>query len=243
MIKGIYRSASGMLPNMDKQDAIAHNIANAGTTGFKKNILFVKELARAEGKLRPKKSDWEKTVGTYIKVDQTSGAFDKTDNPLDLAIDGDGFFTLQAADGSTVLTRSGAFVVDNEGFLAFPGGFRLVGEGGPIQVGSGSLAVSQSGEVQVNGTSVGRIAPKTVADLDRLQRIGGSMFAVPQGEPLLSSLSATISQGYLETSNVDIVNEMVDMIVAYREYEANARALQTQDTTLDHLMNKVAGKG
>ncbi|MEW5796544.1 MAG: flagellar hook-basal body protein [Candidatus Zixiibacteriota bacterium] len=243
MIKGIYRSANGMLPRMERQDAIAHNIANAGTTGFKKNVMFVKELARAEGKVRPRKSDWEKSVASYIRVDHTPGVFDKTDNPLDLAIDGDGFFTLQTPEGATVLTRSGSFVVDNEGFLAFPGGFRLVGEGGPLQVGNGTLSVSQNGDVQSDGVSVGRIVPKTLADLDRLQRIGGSLFAVPEGEQLLPSLWATVRQGYLETSNVDIVGEMVDMIVAYREYEANARALQTQDTTLDHLMNKVAGKG
>ncbi len=94
MIKGIYKSASGMLPHIDKQDAIANNIANVGTTGFKKNVVFIKELARAEDKLKPKKSDWENTVSDYVRVDQTSGTFDKTSNPLDLAIEGDGFFAL-----------------------------------------------------------------------------------------------------------------------------------------------------
>jgi len=242
MIKGLYRSASGMLPRIDKQEAIAHNIANAGTTGFKKNVVFAKELARAENRVRPKKSDWEATVASYITVDYAPGVFDKTDNPLDLAIEGDGFFALQAQDGSTVLTRSGSFVVDSEGFLAFPGGLRLIGDGGPVQVGTGVLSVSQTGEVEVSGVSAGRIVPQAVADLNRLVRLGGSLFAVPEGEQLLPPISATVRQGYLETSNVDVVNEMVDMIVAYRTYEANARALQTQDSTLDQLMNKVAGR-
>ena len=242
MIKGLYRSASGMLPHIDKQEAIAHNIANAGATGFKKDRVFAKELTEAESRVRPKKTDWEKTVASYIKVDHAPGVFDKTANPLDLAIEGDGFFTLQTSEGTTVLTRSGSFVVDNEGFLAFPGGYRLMGDGGTIQVGTGQLAVSQTGEVQVDGQSAGRITPKTVADVDRLVRLGGSLFGVPEGEPLLPPLSFTVQQGYLETSNVDVVQEMVDMIVAYRTYEANARALQTQDSSLDHLMNKVAGK-
>jgi len=242
MIKGLYRSASGMLPHIDKQEAIAHNIANAGATGFKKDRVFARELSEAESRARPKKTDWEKTVASYIKVDHAPGVFDKTANPLDLAIEGDGFFTLQTTEGATVLTRSGSFVVDNEGFLAFPGGYRLIGDGGTIQVGTGQLSVSQTGEVQVDGLAAGRITPKTVADVDRLVRLGGSLFGVPEGEPLLPPLSFTVQQGYLETSNVDVVQEMVDMIVAYRTYEANARALQTQDNSLDHLMNKVAGR-
>jgi flagellar basal-body rod protein FlgF len=242
MIKGLYRSASGMLPHIDKQEAIAHNVANAGAIGFKKNRVFARELTEAEARTKPKKTDWEKTVESYIKVDHAPGVFDKTANPLDLAIEGDGFFTLQTSEGNTVLTRSGSFVVDNAGFLAFPGGYRLIGDGGAIQVGTGQLSVSQTGEVQVDGQTAGRITPKTVADVDHLVRLGGSLFGVPEGEPLLPPLNFTVQQGYLETSNVDVVQEMVDMIVAYRTYEANARALQTQDSSLDHLMNKVAGK-
>ncbi len=134
-------------------------------------------------------------------------------------------------------------MIDNEGFLAFDGGFRVMGEGGPIQVGSGSMAVAQNGEVQVDGTSAGRIVARTVPDATKLQRLGGSLFAVPPGQTLTASPYATIQQGYLETSNVDVVTEMVDMIVAYRTYEANARALQTQDSTLDNLMKNVATKG
>jgi len=242
MIKGMYRSASGMLPRIEKQEAIANNVANAGATGFKKNIVFARELARAETKMAPRKSDWEQTVANYITIDFSPGVFDKTDNPLDLAIEGDGFFMLQAEDGTTVLTRSGSFVVDSSGFLAFPGGFRVLGDGGPIQIGNGSPTVARTGEVEVDGVPIGRIVPQAPADLESLQRLGGSLFAVPEGVELLPPLAATVRQGYLETSNVDVVNEMVDMIVAYRTYEANARALQIQDSSLDHLLSKVAGK-
>ena len=242
MIKGMYRSASGMLPRIEKQEAIANNIANANTTGFRKNVVFARELANAETRLAPKKVDWQQTVANYITVDYAPGVFDKTGNPLDLAIEGDGFFRLLADDGSTVLTRSGSFVVDAGGYLAMPGGFRLQGDGGPIQVGEGEPAVAQTGEVEVNGVPAGRITPQSPVDLDSLQRLGGSLFGVPENVELLPSLSATVSQGYLETSNVDVVNEMVDMIVAYRTYEANARALQTQDNSLEHLLGKVAGR-
>ena len=242
MIKGMYRSASGMLPRIEKQEAIANNIANANTTGFRKNVVFARELAGAESRLTPKKVDWQQTVANYIAVDHAPGVFDKTDNPLDLAIEGDGFFALQAEDGSTVLTRSGSFVVDSEGYLAMSGGFRVQGDGGPIQVGDGSPSIALTGEVEVGGVPVGRVALQSPADLSTLERLGGSLFGVPQDVELLPPLSATVRQGYLETSNVDVVGEMVEMIVAYRTYEANARALQTQDSSLDHLFSKVAGR-
>lgn len=241
MIKGMYRSASGMLPRIEKQEAIANNIANANTTGFRKNVVFARELSSAESRLMPKKDDWQQTVANYITVDYAPGVFDKTDSPLDLAIEGDGFFTLMADDGSTVLTRSGSFVVDADGYLAMSGGLRVHGDGGPIQVGDGIPSVAQTGEVEVNGVPVGRISPQSPADLESMQRLGGSLFGVSEDVELLPALSATVRQGYLETSNVDVVGEMVDMIVAYRTYEANARALQTQDSSLDHLLGKVAG--
>ncbi len=241
MIKGMYRSVSGMLPSMKKQEAIANNLANASTSGYKKDVLFSRELSQAELKTKPQTNDWQTSLDSRVRVDHSLGTFDKTGSPLDLAIDGDGFFALQAPDGSNALTRSGSFVVDSEGFLAYPGGYRLLGEGGALQVGSGELKVAASGEVEVDGLAIGTIVPRSVADVGTLQRLGGSLFGVPQGQEVISSINATIQQGYKETSNVDVVAEMVDMIVSYREYEANAKALQTQEATLDHLFRRVAG--
>ena len=241
MIKGLYRSASGMLPQIKKQEAVANNIANAGTAGFKKDVMFSRELSRAERQVTSKHNDWQTTLDSRIRIDHSLGAFDKTDNPLDLAIEGDGFFTLEAADGTTALTRSGAFVVDSSGFLSMSGGFRLIGDGGPIQVGGGKLSVGQNGEVEVNGQSAGRVALKSVADVESLERLGGSLFGVPEGEELIDPIQATIRQGYRETSNVDVIQQMVDMMVAFRTYESNARALQTQDASLNHLFQRVGG--
>ncbi len=243
MIKGMYRSASGMLPRVKEQEVIANNLANAGTTGFKKDVTFSRELSRAEQRTESRKTDWQQSLDARVHVDYSPGVFDKTGNPLDLAIEGDGFFPLQTPEGTTALTRSGSFVVDDEGFLSFPGGFRLLGDGGPIQVGNGDISVAKNGEIEVNGQSVGRVVPRTIADLDHLERLGGSLFGVPETEELIAPIQATISQGYLETSNVDVVNAMVDMIVAYRTYEANAKALQQQDSSLSNLFSRVAGEG
>lgn len=240
MIKGMYSSASGMIPRVQKQEMIANNVANAGTVGFKKDTMFFSELSKAKRKLMAKQSDWQQPLVDRTFVDYTPGAFDHTDNPLDLAIDGDGFFRLQGPDGSTLLTRSGTFLVNGDGFLSYPGGYQVMGESGPIQVGNGTVTVNQSGQIEVGGSIVARIIPVTVANVDKLQKVGSSLFAVPAGVQTTSTTDSTIRQGYLETSNVDVVREMVDMIIAYRTYEANAKALQTQDASLDTLFRKVA---
>lgn len=242
MIKGIFTSASGMIPHVRRQEVVANNMANASTSGFKKDRIFTQELNRAESKQQSIRSDWQVgNIGTKVHIDFQPGAFDKTGNPLDLAIEAEGFFVLQSPDGQQVLTRSGAFEVDANGFLSHPGGFQLMGEGGPIQVGSGQLNVDFDGQVQVNGTLVDQIIPKTVEDLETLERLGGSLFAIPEGVELIPGLAPRIIQGYVERANVDIVREMVDMIISQRAYESNARALQFQDDSLGQLLGRVAG--
>lgn len=245
MLKGIRTSASGMIPRARKQEMIANNIANVATPGYKKDRLFTKELSRAHVKQIQKttKSDWEKPMVDGLYTDFRPGSFNNTGNPLDLAIDGDGFFQLQDEDGNVFLTRSGNFSIDNEGFVTFPGGYRLIGEGGPVQVGQGQLTVGADGEVDIDGIAVDSIRAVDVADQSVLDKLGSSLYGVPQGEELLPALRAEIQQGYLEAANVDIVHEMVDMIITFREYEANAKSLQTQDESLDHLFRRVAGNG
>jgi flagellar basal-body rod protein FlgF len=241
MIKGMYTSASGMIPRVQKQELVANNLANVNTAGFKKDRLFTKELSQAEKKVMTKRADWEQPMVDQLYVDYQSGIFDKTDNPLDVAIEGDGFFQLQAPDGSTALTRAGTFSVSQDGYLSFPGGYLVRGEGGAIQVGNGKVTIAGDGGVQVDGNQVDRIIPVSVNDVTTLQRLGGTLFRAPEGEELKPSVAATLRQGYLETANVDVVHEMVDMIISYRTYEANAKALQSQDTSLDNLFQRVGG--
>jgi len=241
MIKGLYTSASGMAPQLKKQETTANNIANAGTSGFKKDVLFTKELSKAEKKTTVNKSDWQNPMVDKIYVDYAPGAFDKTGNPLNMAIDGDGFFVLQLEDGSMALTRSGSFMVNNEGFISMTGGALLMSESGPLEVGNGQVTVAGTGRVEVDGSTIGKIVPMTVDDLEQLEKVGSSVFAVPDGVELIPVEKSSIQQGFLESSNVDIVREMIDMIISYRSYEANAKSAQIQDQTLDSLFNRVAG--
>lgn len=239
MVKGLYTSASGMLPQVKKQEITANNVANAGTTGFKKERLFTKELSKAEIKQVKTKSDWERPMATSTFVDFNPGVFDRTGNQLDLAIDGDGFFKLKLEDGTIALTRAGSFEVNASGVISFPGGSTLQGESGDIQVGNGRVSVAATGEVSVNDFSVGRIVPVTVDDLTKLTKVGSSFFIAPQNVQLIPATNSVIQQGYLEAANVDIVSEMVEMMISYRTYEANANAVRSQDESLSQLFNRV----
>ncbi len=243
MIKGLYKSASGMIPRIAKQELIANNIANVGTAGFKKDRLFTKELSRAELRTTKKQADWQEPLADKLHVDFSQSSFDRTESPLDLAIEGDGFFRIQDDTGQTYLTRTGTFSVDSQGFIAYPGGHRLMGDGGPIQVGAGAVTIGATGEVSVDGDLVGRVVPVVPNRPEALVRVGASLFRVPNSVSTSASPNASIQQGYLEQANVDVITEMVDMMASYRTYEANAKALQTQDGTLEQLFQRVAPRG
>lgn len=243
MIKGIYTSASGMIPRARKQELIANNISNVETVGFKKDDTFTREMSRAERKAMPKKSDWEKPLGEETYVDYSEGIFNRTGNPLDLALEGDGFFTLQAEDGTTFLTRAGTFEVNGDGQITYPGGLFLTAGGSRIDTNGGTVNVNENGEIDIDGSTVARLTPVTVDDLSQLQKVGRSLFAVPEGTQLTPVEQTSIRQGYLEASNVDVVQQMVDMIITFRAFEANAKAIQQQDSSLDNLFRRVAGDG
>ncbi|MFQ5498446.1 MAG: flagellar hook-basal body protein [Candidatus Zixiibacteriota bacterium] len=242
MIKGIYTSASGMIPRIKKQEISANNLANVSTPGFKRDTIFTRELTRAQQKQIPRKSDWQQPMVDEVFTDYDAGVFQKTGNPLDLAIEGDGFFPLRTSDGGTALTRSGSFTINPEGLLAF-GDMPVLGEGGEIEIGSGQVSIAETGEVEVDGSIVGRIVPQTIADLSDLEKIGGSLFAVPEDAEMIAVDKSSILQGFVESSNVNVVREMIDMIVAFRTYEANSKAIQSQDESLQHLFGRVGPRG
>ena len=243
MIKGLFRSASGMLPAIKKQETVANNIANANTAGFKKDGVFTRELSRAQRQSIPTQSEWQQPMVDHLWTDYTGGSFDRTDNPLDLAIDGDGFFQVELGDGRTALTRSGTFSINRDGLLAHADGPVLLADGGAVEPGNGTITISATGEIDVDGNVVGRITPVTVDNLQELEKVGSSLFIVPEGVETVPVPQSVIRQGYLEESNVDIVKQMIDMIVAYRTYESNARAVSSQDSSLEHLFRRVGDSG
>jgi len=239
MIKGLYRSASGMIPYVKTQEITANNLANASAPGFKQDKLFIKELSRAQAKAYPRKSDWETPMIDQVYTEYEQGMLDKTDNPLDLAIEGGGFFTLALEDGTTVLSRNGSFTIDQSGYLVNPEGHRVLGDGGPINVGEGSVSVGETGQIEVDNSPVGNIRIANIDDKTTLKKIGDSEFQVPEGIDLISAVNFTIKQGYLESSNVNVIKEMVNMVASYRNFESDAQALKAQDDSLEKLINNV----
>jgi len=239
MIKGLYRSASAMLPRIKQQETIANNLANVSTPGFKKDQVFTRELTRAQASRAPRQNDWETPMIDQVYTRYTQGNLDKTGNPLDLAIEGDGFFVMENESGAAIYSRTGNFQVDAAGFLTTSEGYRLMGDGGPINVEGGNVAVSETGQVEVNNDVIGNIQVVTVDDKTQLAKVGQTGFVLPDGVAATPAVNVTIKQGYIEISNVNVVKEMVEMIISYRNYEADAKALKAQDESLDNLFNQV----
>lgn len=239
MIKGLYRSASAMLPHIKQQEVIANNLANASSPGFKRDMVFTRELSRVQARNAPRKSDWQTPMIDQVYTTYEQGSLDKTGNPLDLALEGDGFFILETEEGTNVLSRAGSFMVSPNGYLVNPNGDRLLGEGGSINVGGGAISISESGQVEVDNAAVADIRIVSVEDKTVLRKIGNTEFLIPAGIEPIAAVEYTIRQGYLESSNVDTIREMVRMIASFRSYEADAQSVKVQDDSLEKLINNV----
>ncbi|MBI4530426.1 MAG: flagellar basal-body rod protein FlgF [Candidatus Latescibacteria bacterium] len=247
MIKGIYLSASGMLPSEIKQNAMANNVANLNTPGFKRDSVFYRELARSTASLRKSGyPEWhrERVEETYIDFGQ--GQVQQTNRPLDVAIYGEGFFSISTPQGIRY-TRNGSFSTNSQGILVDSGGNPVLGESGPITIPqeAQTIAISDDGEIFVDGVSIDRLKlvdfPKPYPLLK--DQTGGVFMARPGAEEQPVGVDTTINQGTLESSNSLGIHEMVDMLDVYRNYESNQRAIQTQNDTLGRAINDVGVVG
>lgn len=281
MIRGLYTGASGMAMNQVKMDSIANNLANVDKTAYKKDTTIFKTFPEmlmhrfsedGVGKTPMGSFDTAPVVGAlgfggevneiYTRFEQ--GAVKKTENLSDIMIqdrpgsERPNFFMVQTNQGER-MSRSGAFILNVDGYLVTPQGYPLLGEKGPIQVNNGNYLIKENGEVYINqklgnepmdGTSwdknrfeepvlLDRIKIRTVENPRHLDKIGDSFYSdTPEsGEPYApeDQDAPMIMQGYLESSNVQVVTEMVEMIEVNRAYEANAKALQTHDGMIGKL--------
>lgn len=251
MLKELYTAAMGMMPQQTRLEVISNNLANASTSGFKRDSVFERNLIDARANLYNVKGDAEQDDpphGHY--TDFKSGSFEQTDNPLDLAIDGNGFFVVQDEEGEQFLTRSGNFTISKDGYLEAKDGKFLMGQNGVINVAqelqlpssgeenskASSIRIDDSGEVFVNDKSVATLLVANAENLNELEKISGSSF-IDTGNANITFQApeqTTVKQGYLESSNVDVVSEMVQMIELQRMYEAGSKVIHTNDSTLDN---------
>jgi flagellar basal-body rod protein FlgG len=247
MIRGLYTAASGMMVEAARQETITNNISNSETTGFKKDLALQRAypeqaIARVgEGRTFPFRPVMGVLgLGSLVDSIHTSyeqGSLIESGRPTDLASVGNGFFTVDTPEGIR-FTRNGSFSLDADRYLVNDHGHRVLGISGPLQLPEGELTVDAAGRIFVNETLQGELQLTGFDDPANLRKVGYSLFAAGDGVAQ-APFDGQVKQGFLEGSNVQVVQEMVRMISAMRAYETNQRAVQAQDELLGKAVNEI----
>jgi flagellar basal-body rod protein FlgG len=231
MDRGLYIAASGMLAEQTRQDQIANDLANSSTPGYKAD----RSMQASFGSMLLENTANDQAIGTLglgaritsTYTDLSPAPLKETDEPLDLALDGQGFFAVQTPAG-TRYTRNGQLIVDGTGRLTTATGFPVLDANGrTIAVGgSDGLEIDANGVVSRSGRALGTVA---VVSLTNPLKQGDTLFA---GTPGAKPAGTTVRQGFLEGSGVDPTKAMVDMITSLRTYESDQKAISSIDQTL-----------
>lgn len=255
MVKGLYTAYTGLVNQQNRLDTITNNLANASTTAYKREgatarsfddyyTYKIKDLSEA---------NISKRIGTMslgVKIgenytDYSQGSFKVTDNTYDLALEGNGFFAIsftnKAGKESTKYTRDGEFTVDSEGSLRTKDGdYVLSSAGGTINIPTdgSDIKINTSGDIYADGEYVDTIQITDFEDYDYLKKYGENLYDTVDGA-VEKEGDYSVRQGYLETSNINVVNEMVEMISITRAFESNQKAVQTMDTMIEKAVNEV----
>ena len=259
MIRALYTAASGMSAQQLNLDTIANNLANSSTTGFRQLRLEFQDMLY-QNLITPGAAQSQTTVSAGLQVGlgtrsaateviMTQGQNNETDNQLDIAIEGSGFFQIQRPDGTIAYTRAGQFYQNNQGTIVTTAGDPLV----PtitIPTNSTSINITQYGVVnaklpgQTNPTQLGQIQLATFPNPGGLESMGGNLLqqTLSSGDPVLGNPGGTeglgtLQQGYLENSNVDVVTEFVQMVLAQRAYESNSKVIKAADDMYSQVNN------
>ncbi|MGB4589235.1 MAG: flagellar hook-basal body complex protein [Clostridiaceae bacterium] len=248
IIRSLYNTASQMNVLQKKQENSAANTANVNTPGFKYQELVQRTMKEYEvknhtGGLGNNEEQKLGSINFGTEIDEaythfSQGILKETGTPTDLAISGEGFFAVQMQNGQTGYTRSGNFRIDGEKRLVTQEGFPVFGidaqnNVSPIMVENDFLSIDNKG--MINGTEK-RVMIVDFADYTALEQKGNSIYA-GQGTNLVADQA--VSQGYLEGSNVNLLDEMVKMIEVSREFESNQRTLKAIDETLQKAVNEI----
>jgi flagellar basal-body rod protein FlgG len=257
MINSLMTAASGMTAQQTQLDVISHNLANVSTTGFKRSTAVFEDLMyqnlRQVGANAAEQAELPTglQVGLGVRTvatsrDFTQGTPQQSGRSLDVAINGGGFFQVEMPDGSTGYTRDGSFQIDAQGRLVTSGGFPLTA-GITVPAETESLTISSDGVVsaklpgQTALQQLGQLELANFINAPGLEPLGQNLYreSVASGAPIASAPGATgtgyLMQGFTEGSNVNVVEELVQMIQTQRAYEMNSKAIQTSDQMLQRL--------
>ena len=219
MSNGFYQAVSALVSRMSALDVVAHNLANANTTGFRaQRQLFSSVLASAQG-------DAQYGILSGTRTDLTQGSLEKTGNELDLAIDGTGFFALKTAHG-TRYTRDGSFRLDRQGNLVNAAGDAVLGEGGvPVQLPSGKIAIGPDGTLAVDEAVAGKLQIVAPNDATALSPAGDNQFSADP-KSMHDGEGFSVHQGALEGSNISPVEGAVELVKLQRQADMMQRVIQ-----------------
>lgn len=211
---------------------IANNLSNAQTAGFKKDVpVFSVLLSQSLDSYQRLSFDQTKTLFHQGTIQQTG-------NPLDLAIEGEGFFKIQTAQGVRY-TRAGNFCLNRDGVLTNANGFSVLGKRGEMTLSGGTITVEKDGTVKVNGEERDKIALVTLQNLDLLKKEGHTLFELRIEEEVREVENPQIHQGALEASNTNPIEEMVNLIDALRSFESCVKVVQSQDEMDSKAVNEL----
>lgn len=225
MVNGLESASKSLTLNEKKIGSLVNNLANLNSTGYKRELPF-EQIMNSNG---------ENTIRKNM-LDFTQGDLIQTDNPLDLAINGDAFFVIAAEDGDMQFTKNGKFAVSDEGFLVDNLGNKVMGQSGEIQLledfwqKDRTVSISTNGEIFVGKNFIDKLKIVAVEDKAELIRCGNNNYKVSNGYfEDLEEDQFKIAQGYLENSNVNPIIEMEEMIRISKEYESAQKMIQYID--------------
>lgn len=241
MIRGLYSAASGISAQAARTDIYAANLANSSTSGYLRNrvsqMSFPHDLVASSAFM-----DATGKLGGGVSisgagVDFTPGTIQQTSNSLDLAIAGNGFFCVDTPAGEGY-TRNGAFQLGSDGTIVTRDGYAVLGRGGPIRVGSADIEIDEQGRVWENGQAVDTLRIAEIPSDGRTAKMGATVLMSTAAN---AASEYKIVQGAIEGSNVNAMRELQMMMSSQRQYEANIRAIQAQDDSLQVLLRDVVG--
>ena len=226
---GFFNAYSALEARMKIVDVVANNLANAQTTGFKRDFGHVLQ--------------GEKGFDVGTQVDLSAGDLLNTGNELDVAIDGDGFFAVQTPDGVRY-TRAGSFSVNQHGELVTKDGMKVLAESGsPIVASDGAIAIQDGGMVTVDGNEIATLKIVNFSNISKLQKEGFYRFSFNGSDDEIQKVpDPRVKGGYLERSNVNPVTEMVHLMAAYCEFEAVQRTVKTLMTDMNSKLIQELGR-
>ncbi len=252
MVKGLYTAAMGMNVQAKRLDIISNDLANTDTTGYKKDVAVVASFKEEYLKRLDDSQNFKpnnETIGRIVygaKVDEiytdfTQGSVISTGLETDLALQGEGFFTVQTANG-LAYTRDGNFTVNQFGTLVTKEGYPVMGQEGPIELGEDyfstgdKIVVQSNGEVYVGTAYIDTLDIANFADTNALTKMNDNLYT---SDGARIEFTGGVIQSFLEKANVNTVSAMVDMITVARAYETNQKMVQTQDNILGKAVNEL----